>query len=123
MIGDTQIQFVPELGTIIIRGAKRDVERVMDVIKQIEDQSKVTKPDIDVVELKHADANAVAELLQQLYEDVLSARQGEVSITSLDSPNALLLIGRTEAINGLKELIDKIDQPVAAVRLEAATSA
>jgi general secretion pathway protein D len=114
VIGDTQIQFVPELGTIIIRGAKRDVERVMDVIKQIEDQSKVTKPDIDVVELKHADANAVAELLQQLYEDVLSARQGEVSITSLDSPNALLLIGRTEAINGLKELIDKIDQPVAA---------
>lgn len=114
VIGDTQIQFVPELGTIIIRGAKRDVERVMDVIKQIEEQSKVTKPDIDVVELKHADANAVAELLQQLYEDVLSARQGEVSITSLDSPNALLLIGRTEAINGLKELIDKIDQPVAA---------
>ena len=114
VIGDTQIQFVPELGTIIIRGAKRDVERVMDVIKQIEEQSKVTKPDIDVVDLKHADANAVAELLQQLYEDVLSARQGEVSITSLDSPNALLLIGRTEAINGLKELIDKIDQPVAA---------
>ncbi len=114
VIGDTQIQFVPELGTIIIRGAKRDVERVMDVIKQIEEQSKITKPNIDVVDLKHADANAVAELLQQLYEDVLSARQGEVSITSLDSPNALLLIGRTEAINGLKELIDKIDQPVAA---------
>jgi general secretion pathway protein D len=114
VIGDTQIQFVPELGTIIIRGAKRDVERVMDVIKQIEEQSKITKPDIEVVDLQHADANAVAELLQQLYEDVLSARQGEVSITSLDSPNALLLIGRTEAINGLKELIEKIDQPVAA---------
>lgn len=113
VIGDTQIQFVPELGTIIIRGAQRDVDRVMEVIKQIEEQSKITKPDIDVIELKYADANAVAELLQQLYEDVLSARQGEVSITSLDSPNALLLIGRAEAINGLKELIDKIDQPIA----------
>lgn len=112
VIGDTQIQFVPELGTIIIRGAKRDVERVMDVIKQIEDQSKITKPDVEVIELQHADANAVAGLLLQLYEDVLSARQGEVSITSLDVPNALLLIGRTEAISGLKELIEKIDQPV-----------
>ena len=112
VIGDTQIQFVPELGTIIIRGAKRDVERVMEVIQQIEEQSKITKPDVEVIELKHADANAVAALLQQLYEDVLSARQGEVSITSLDVPNALLLIGRTEAINGLKELIEKIDQPV-----------
>lgn len=113
VIGDTQIQFVPELGTIIIRGAKRDVERVMDVIKQIEEQSEITKPDVQVVELTHADANAVATLLTQLYEDVLSARQGEVSITSLDMPNALLLIGRSEAIQGLIELINKIDQPVA----------
>ncbi len=112
MIGDTQIQFVPELGTIIIRGAKRDVERVMEVIKQIEEQSEVTKPDVEVVDLQYADANAVATLLTQLYEDVLSARQGEVSITSLDTPNALLLIGRTEAIKVLRELIEKIDQPV-----------
>lgn len=38
VIGDTQIQFVPELGTIVVRGAKRDVTRVLDVIKEIEDQ-------------------------------------------------------------------------------------
>ncbi len=112
VIGDTQIQFVPELGTIIIRGAKRDVQRVMDVIKQIEEQSEITKPDVEVVQLQHADSNAVATLLKQLYEDVLSARQGEVSITALDSPNALLLIGRTEAIKSLTDLIAKIDQPV-----------
>lgn len=112
VIGDTQIQFVPELGTIIIRGAKRDVERVMDVIKEIEEQSQVTKPDIQVVDLKHADANAVADLLEELYQDVLSARQGEVSITSLDAPNALLLIGRKEAIAGVMELVEKLDQPI-----------
>ncbi len=112
VIGDTQIQFVPELGTIIIRGSERDVQRVMDVIKEIEEKSKLTAPDVEVLELKHTDSNAVAALLQQLYEDVLSARQGDVSITSLDVPNALLLIGRTEAIQGLKELIIKIDQPV-----------
>ncbi len=52
-------------------------------------------------------------MLQQLNIDVLSARQGEVSITPLDAPNALLLIGRKEAIAGLKELIEKIDQPIA----------
>jgi hypothetical protein len=32
-IGDTRIEVVPELGTIIIRGAKPDVERVIGVIK------------------------------------------------------------------------------------------
>ena len=112
LIGDTQIEFVPELGTIIIKGAERDVQRVMEVIKQIEEQSEVTKPDVEVVQLQHADSNAVADLLKQLYEDVLAARQGTVSITSLDSPNALLLIGRTEAIKSLLELIQKIDQPI-----------
>ncbi len=112
VIGDTQIQFVPELGTIIIRGAKRDVQRVMDVIKEIEQQSEITKPDVQVVDLEHADANAVADLLEELYQDVLSARQGEVSITSLDAPNALLLIGRVEAIAGVMELVEKLDQPL-----------
>ncbi len=112
VIGDTQIQFVPELGQIIIRGAKRDVARVMDVIKEIELKSKLTQPEIQVVSLKHTDANAVATLLTQLYDDVLSARQGEVSITSLDSPNALLLIGRKEAVASLLDLITKIDLPI-----------
>ncbi|MEM9368503.1 MAG: secretin N-terminal domain-containing protein [Planctomycetota bacterium] len=112
VIGDTQIQFIPESGLIIIKGAKRDVQRVMDVIKEIEEQSELTRPDVQVRQLDHADANAVAALLTQLYEDVLSARQGEVSITSLDTPNALLLIGRTEAIAAVLDLIAKIDQPI-----------
>ncbi|MEL6109176.1 MAG: secretin N-terminal domain-containing protein, partial [Planctomycetota bacterium] len=48
----------------------------------------------------------------QLYDDILSSRLGDVSISSLDSPNALLLIGRSEAITSLKELIGKIDLPI-----------
>lgn len=111
-LGDVQIEYVPELGQIIVKGATRDVQRVMELIKEIESKAELTQPDSDVVPLKHADANAVAELLTQLYEDVLSTRQGDVSITSLDSPNSLLLIGRTEAIAALKELIAKIDQPI-----------
>ncbi len=114
VIGDAKIQFVPELDQIIIRGTKRDVDRIKAVIDDIQKASVLTQPKIEVVSLQHADANAVATLLAQLYEDVLSARQGEVSITSLDSPNALLLIGREEAITALKELISKIDKPVEA---------
>ncbi|WP_145419432.1 secretin N-terminal domain-containing protein [Planctomycetes bacterium K23_9] len=114
VIGDAQIQFVPELGQIIVRGTKRDVDRIKAVIDDIEKASVLTQPKVDIVKLSHADANAVATLLSQLYEDVLSTRQGEVSITSLDSPNALLLIGREEAIAALKDLIAKIDKPVEA---------
>lgn len=112
VIGDTDIQIVPDSGLIIIKGAKRDVQRIKEVIAEIEAQAKITQPEIEVRELKHADSNAVATLLQQLYEDVLSARQGVVSITSLDAPNALLLIGRAEAIKAVMDLVDKIDQPI-----------
>ncbi|MEO9931324.1 secretin N-terminal domain-containing protein [Rhodopirellula bahusiensis] len=111
-IGDPEIQFVPESGLIIVKGNKRDIQRVMDIVKDIEEKSKLTQPEIEVRQLQHADSNAVAALLTQLYEDVLSARQGDVSITALDSPNALLLIGRKEAIEAVNNLIEKIDQPI-----------
>ena len=113
VIGDIDIRYVPELDQIIIRGSKRDVARVRDVIDQIKQNAEGTQPVIEVLSLQHADCNAVAGLLTQLYDDYLSARQGSVSITSLDAPNALLLIGREEAIKALKELIAKIDVPIA----------
>ncbi|MEO1525816.1 MAG: secretin N-terminal domain-containing protein, partial [Planctomycetota bacterium] len=112
VLGDVQIQYVPELGQIILKGSTRDVNRVMELIEDIEAKALLTQPDIEVVTLEHADANAVASLMEQLYDDILSSRLGDVSISSLDSPNALLLIGRSEAIESLKDLISKIDLPV-----------
>ncbi len=111
IIGDTQIQFVPELGIIIVRGAKKDTQRVMDVIKQIEEQSAITQPEVEVYLLKNLNSAATATLLTTLYTDVLSARQGEVSVTALDNPNALLLIGRREALAAAISLIEKVDLP------------
>ena len=110
-LGDVQIEFVPEIGQAIIRGSKKDVERVKSVIEEIERQSEITKPDVEVVTLRNVDSQALAALLKEIYDDVLSARQGEVSVTALDNPNALLLIGRTEAIRSLLDLIRKLDQP------------
>lgn len=113
VIRDLDFQFVPELGVIIVKGARQDVDRVRALIAEIELQSELTRPQIEVRRLEHTDSNAVAELLEQLYEDVLSARQGEVSITALDTPNALLLIGREEAIKTVLELVQKLDEPIA----------
>ena len=109
VIGDVEIRYVPELDQIILRGSKRDVQKVMEIINEIKQNADATQPEVEVLPLKHADSNAVADLLTQLYDDYLSARQGSVSISALDTPNALLLIGREEAINALKDLINKID--------------
>ncbi len=112
LFGDVQIQFVPELGVIVVRGAKRDVERVMKVIDEIEAAAITTQPQIAVHSLEHVDSEAVAELVRQLYTDVLNTRGAGLSITGLVKPNALLLIGRQEAIDSAIALIKQLDVPV-----------
>jgi type II secretion system protein D len=112
LMGDVQIEFVEALGIAILKGPKRDVERVQEVIKSIIDQSSKTQPEIEVVPLQHVNSEAVSTVVKQLYEEVLAARQGQVSITPLVQPNSLLLIGRAEAILSLKDLLSKLDQPL-----------
>ncbi len=105
VLGDVQVEFVPELGVLVVRGSKRDVQRVMEVIKEIEARSDLTRPEVAVFPLVHLNSAAAADLLNDIYDDAFAPRQGQVSITSLDSPNALLLIGRKEAVAAVQELI------------------
>ncbi len=112
LFGDVQIEFIEEIDLVIIRGNKRDVERTLKVIEEIKKQAKETQPEVEVFQLQHANAEAVATLVTELYAAVYAPRQGTVSITALGQPNALLLIGRKEVVNSVKELIGKIDQPL-----------
>ncbi len=112
LFGDVQIEFIEDLDLVIIKGAKRDVQRTLEVIEQIKKKSQETQPLIKVLQLKHVDSAAVAKLIDELYDEVLKPRQGAVSITSLGQPNALLLIGRNEAVEAVVQLIEKLDQPL-----------
>jgi general secretion pathway protein D len=112
LFGDVQIEFVPESGLAIIKGNKRDVERAIQVIEQIKQISQETQPEIKVVMLKHVDSLALGTTLGNLFRDNFAARQGNVNITGLGQPNAILLIGREEAMVSVMELIEKLDQPL-----------
>ncbi len=112
LFGDVQLEFVPELGLVVAKGNKKDVQRVLEVIEKIKLQSQGTKPDVDIYMLKHVDSQALEAIVRDLYNNVLAQRQGQVSITALVQPNALLLIGQTEANKALRELLDKLDQPL-----------
>jgi general secretion pathway protein D len=112
LLGDVRIEFIPELGVIILRGNRRDVERVQAIIDEIEKQSEETRPDIQVVPLEHSNSEAMTELVTQVYTDVYESRQGSLSITALVKPNAILLVGRPENIETALTLIDELDKPV-----------
>lgn len=112
LFGDVQIEFIEDIDLVIIKGSKRDVQRTLQVIDEIKKQALKTQPEVEVLKLQHANAEAVATLITDLYTNIYEPRQGTVSITALGQPNALLLIGRKEVLASVRSLISKIDTPL-----------
>lgn len=111
-VGDVQVEFIEGLDLMVLRGRKADVERITRVIQEIERVSNETRPEIKVRYLKHANSEAVAEIITTVYENLLTTRLGETSVTGLGKPNAILIVGRTENMPVVEDLIAKLDQPV-----------
>ena len=112
LLSDVQIEFIPELGIILLHGPAGAVARVRKIVEQIEAMSRETKPEIQVFPLKHANSQAMATLIDSVYEEIYQARLGAASITALVKPNAILAVGRAEAVATVAELVRKLDQPV-----------
>jgi len=108
-LGPVAIEFIEGTDIFIVRGQKRDVDRVMRLINEIETLTQDTKPTIEVYPLKHANSSALAELINQLNETVLTARQGDINVTALVKPNSILLIGRPNGVESVKEIIKQLD--------------
>ena len=110
---DVEVQTLPDIDVIILRGRDRDVRRLTQVIRELERLSKETQPEIQVYLLRHAQSEAIADVIETVSEDLTGRRQGRVSVTPLVKPNGLLLIGWGDAIKSMIELIGKLDTAVA----------
>jgi type II secretion system protein D len=110
-IGPVDIQMLEGSDVLILRGHERDVARVRELIRQIEQLSAETVPAVVVHTLRHVNSQALAVLLNEVYGQVFAVRQGVASITALVHPNALLLIGKKENIQTIIELVERLDQP------------
>lgn len=111
-IGNVQIEFVPGLDILIIRGNRRDVEMVKEIIRQIEEMSIQTQPEVEIYYLQHVDGQQITDVIGTIYANAFPS-QGQVTLTPLVKPNAVLVIGRKEAIGPVIELIRRLDVPVA----------
>ncbi|MBL8890884.1 MAG: hypothetical protein JNL67_12965 [Planctomycetaceae bacterium] len=108
-----EVEFLPDLDVIILRGRNQDLEQLAEIIERLEQLSEQTQPEVEVYQLQHVSADAMATLIAQVDNDLIRGRQGRVTITSLSKPNSLLLIGWGDAVLAIKDLIQKLDQPVA----------
>jgi type II secretion system protein D len=113
VIGPVQVEFLEGLDVLVIRGNKRDVERVVRIIEDIERLSAETEPQVEVHHLEHADNEAVVPIINELFTQFFAPRFGRLSMTPLVKPNAVLIIGRPDGVAAAKDLIAKVDQPVA----------
>ncbi|QDV64973.1 secretin N-terminal domain-containing protein [Crateriforma conspicua] len=109
-----EIESLPDLDVIILRGRDPDLQQLAEVISQLERISQETQPEIKIIPLTHASSESVASVILQTSQDLTSGRQGRVSVTPLVKPNALLLIGWGDAVNAIMELTRQLDTPVSA---------
>ena len=111
-LSDLEIQTLPDLDVIILRGRDQDVEQLTKIIRELERLSAETKPRIHLYALQSTRGESSAETIAQGPPDLGGQRQGRVTVTPLIKPNSLLLIGWGEAVETIIELIGKLDQPV-----------
>lgn len=109
---DVEIETLPDLDVIILRGRGRDLEEITQIINELERISAETRPEVELYQLQHTSADGVAMILSTVAEDLIGGRQGRVHITPLLKPNALLLIGWGDAVTVVRDLIAKLDFPV-----------
>ncbi len=119
LLGPVEIVNIEGTDLFVVRGNPADVERVMEVIRQIEAMSSVSAPELFVRQLAHVDSQAAATLLQQLFapaeEDqggfTLGSFYGRLMALPLGRPNAVLLVGAATTVDKAEEILGLIDVP------------
>lgn len=123
--GDVSVESVPDLGVMILRGNQKDVDAVMEIIREIEKLSAGAVPDVELLMLRHTNSEALAELLTQVYDRLNNRRRGgptgqaaaaaanqSVTILPVVKPNAILIVAAAADIESVKALAEELDQPI-----------
>ncbi len=113
-----QIDSLPDLNVLLLRGTEQDLEILGEIIEQIEKLAADRQLTFRVVPLEHVKASRLAELVDDLYSGMVNAR-GAVSratqqtrVIPLAKPNAILLAAPRNYMDQLVGLIADLDQPV-----------
>jgi len=117
--GEVNIQAMQDLGLLILKGNAADVDRVEQIIQQLEKVSVGSLPGIHVLTLENVDSEAMATLLTSVYEELSEQRQRTGTDTRqaaafipVVQPNALLIISSEIERETILELAEELDKPL-----------
>lgn len=117
--GDVNLQVIPELGIVILRGNQADIDTVTDVINRLEQMSQGTVPSIELLMLTHINSEALAELLTSVYDELEDLRETagqqnrkSAAFVPVVQPNAVLILSSPLELESILQLADELDQPL-----------
>lgn len=121
LLGPVEIVNIPGTDLFIIQGNPRDVARAMEVVRQIQEMSRVSEPQIVVRQLANVDSQAISTLLTQLFTPAteggpftLGGYYGRLLAAPLGRPNAVLLVGSPGTVGKAEEILNELDKPAQA---------
>lgn len=117
--GDVTIQALEDLDLLILQGNERDVQQVLEVIQAIEQMAIGSLPEIHLLRMRHVDSQSMAALLNDVYGKLKTLRsesaqksQGNVQVVPVVTPNAVLILAPTNAMDAVLDLAEELDQPI-----------
>lgn len=117
--GDVAIEALNDLDLLILRGNEKDVEAVMQVIRAIEQMAMGSLPEVHLLRLRYVDSQSMSQLLNDVYTRMTELRtnnaqqsQASVRVMPVVTPNAVLILAPSNAMEAVLQLADELDQAV-----------
>jgi len=113
LLGPVQIETVEGTDILVLRGNPEDVERVMEIIREIESLAELGEPMISVVQLQHIKSLPLSITLQRVFAESLTIDFGYEPLVAVPllKPNAVMLVGLEDTVEKAKEIVKQLDQP------------
>ena len=110
---DFRYMIIPQLEVVVVEADGVRLHKFTEMIRQLEELSKVQRPQIEIVYLNHINNVSLNLLLREaLYRDMFAIVPGNVTFTPMVSPNGMILTGWGEAMETAKEVLKAIDVPL-----------
>lgn len=114
--GEVNVQAMQDLGILILKGNETDVEKVAQIIAQLEQMSVGSLPDIHLLMLNHVNSEAMAELLTTVYDELTGMRNRTnedrkmAAFIPVVQPNAVLILSPAIELDAILELANQLDR-------------